>query len=654
MENDKSFMDKSITKLLDWEKIVEQDGSTYFTAKLTFKTREDNNYFWDYWKLNKNTLKSNGISVKKEDKDFFITEKIKSTEEEREEERKKLLLKELSKATNSDIDIPKPESFDYLPYQKAGIEFSKDRNALIADQPGLGKTIQAVGVININPHINKVLVICPASLRINWKREMEKWLVRNFSIGVVDKNFYPEDSDIVIINYDVVDRHKDNLSKLDWDLLVIDEAHYLKNPSAKRTKAIFGYKKAPGISAKQKLFLTGTPILNKPIELFSLLNSLDPKEWSSRWKYAHRYCDAKYNDFGWDFSGSSNLEELQDRLRSSLMVRRLKEDVLTELPAKRRQVIELPSDKSMMSLIKSENTAWEDKDSTLSALRASVMLASVSDNQEQYNQAVHQLKEGTSSVFSNLSKLREEIALKKLPYVIEHLNSFEEKVVVFAHHKSVVSELKDKLGDQAVMLVGDMSMEDRQYSVDEFQNNPKVKYFIGSIMAAGVGITLTAASTVVFAELDWVPGNMSQAEDRCHRIGQLNSVLVQHLVLEHSLDAKIIRKLIKKQEVIDKALDLEYDLSSIDFDIDEEILPKKKEIKNQKVENVSQEEKNDLLSKLKVLASFDSDMARDSNMIGFNKMDTLIGHSLASQGNLSDKQALLARKLVQKYRRQLS
>lgn len=640
--------------LFNWSEYSEGNRS-FRKALVDIKNYKKSRMFWDYWKENKDYLKKEGVRVVKEEKDFYIIQELITFKKEDTEEAK--LLRSLSKATSLDVDIPKPKGKDYLPYQKAGIEFSKNRNALIADQPGLGKTIQAIGVINSKKKLKNILIVCPASLRINWKRELENWLTRKYSIGIVDRDFYPENANIVIINYDVVDRHKDKLHKIEWDLLIADEAHYLKNPDSKRTATILGRKKnSSKIRAKQKLFLTGTPILNKPVELFSLLNSLDPDRWTSFWKYAKRYCAAKHNGFGWDFSGSSNLEELQDILRSSVMVRRLKEDVLTDLPKKRRQIIELPVDTSIFSSLREEQKMWEEENEMLSALRASVLVSKVSENQEEYKQSVNNLQQGVSTFFSNLSKLREKIALKKLPYVIEHLKSFDGKVVVFVHHKKVATELKNSLGKEAVMLVGDTKMEDRQIAVDSFQTDPNVKYFIGSIMAAGVGITLTAASTVVFVELDWVPGNMSQAEDRCHRIGQKNSVLVQHLVLENSLDARIAEKLIKKQEVIDKALDMEYDISSIEPDIfmDDDINVLNFVEENTNSDHVfTENEKDELLMKIKQLASYDGDGAREKNFMGFNKFDSGLGHSLASQNTLSDKQAYIAKKLVKKYRRQL-
>lgn len=611
------------------------------------RSAEPNTAFWGLWKTHKAELKSQGYSVGKFKEKWSVTH---WSDPQPAEEKEEAL--HLSRASDLDIEIPAPYSLDYLPYQKAGIAFASQRdNSLIADEMGLGKTIQAIGVINLDKTVKSALVICPASLRLNWKRELEKWLIRGFSIGVVDKNDYP-DTDIVIINYDVLERHKERLNGKVWDILVLDEAHYLKNPKAKRTKMVFGGKEIDAIPAKRKVFLTGTPILNRPMELFPIINALDPERWPNFFSYARRYCAAVRNAFGWDFTGASNLEELQDRLRSTIMVRRLKSEVLTELPPKRRQVIELEPDSATKKVISQESDQWDRNSGVIESLRLAVELAKISDKKEDYLAAVGNLKEGMTAAFTEMAIIRQQIALAKVPYVVEHLKNASGKVIIFAHHKSVIAELQSVLGDEAVNLTGDTKMEDRQAAVDAFQNDDRIKFFIGSIKAAGVGLTLTASSHVVFAELDWVPGSLSQAEDRAHRIGQRESVLVQHLVLEGSLDAVMAQTLVDKQEVIDRALDRAYTLEIVSPDKGIK-LPSFEDVEKEAEEEISDAEKKDLLKKIQKIAALDPDQAATLNMVGFNRFDTKLGHSLASQNYLSNKQAVLARKLVHKYRRQL-
>ncbi|MEX1024837.1 MAG: DEAD/DEAH box helicase [Planctomycetota bacterium] len=451
-----------------------------------------------------------------------------------------------SRAQDATIDVPRPAGREFLPYQRAAIAFGLQRpNVLFADEMGLGKTIEALGVINADPDARRVLIVCPASLKLNWQRECERWLVGEREIGVAGKTF-PETADVVIINYDILVKWKHELTR-DWDVLVADECHYAKNRDAKRSKALFA------LAARRKLFLTGTPILNRPVELWALVHALDPEEFPKFQPFAKRYCNPERNRFGWDYSGAANLDELHERLRSTIMVRRTKAEVLTDLPPKRRQVIELASS-HVAGLLATETEAWREHQRRSNRLRA-VKRGQRGDASEAELAA---LRAGVNAAFGELAKLRQDSAIAKVPLVVEHLRSLlteTDKVVVFAHHRAVVRELADAFGDAAVTLAGDDSTAARQSAVDRFQTDATCRLFVGSITAAGLGITLTASAHVVFAELDWVPARMTQAEDRTHRIGQTNSVLIQHLVLEGSLDARMVGTLLKKQRVIDRVVD---------------------------------------------------------------------------------------------------
>lgn len=406
-----------------------------------------------------------------------------------------------------------PVGQTYLPYQVEGIRFAKNRDAvLIADEMGLGKTVQAIGWLNCHPEIETALVVCPASLKINWAREMDKWLISPCV-------------DVTIINYDVL--HKHDMSA-EYDVVIFDEAHYLKNKGAKRSRL------ARCIKAKNRVLLTGTPILNKPIELWHLLHLLDPILWplKSYMAYALRYCAAYRNRFGWVLDGASHLDELRLQLEA-VMIRRLKADVLKELPPKRRQIVELPAGGTKISRMMRE---WSER--------------------LDYYSHVKGMKDPISVLWTEMASMRKEVALEKLPMAVQLIRDAVEssgQVVVFAHHHEVIDALAKELPG-SVVVDGRVPLKDRQLAVDHFQNHHS-KVFIGQIQAAGVGLTLTAASHVIFVELSWVPGEMSQAEDRCHRIGQQDSVLVQHLVLENSLDAKIAKALVRKQGVIERALD---------------------------------------------------------------------------------------------------
>jgi SWI/SNF-related matrix-associated actin-dependent regulator 1 of chromatin subfamily A len=468
-----------------------------------------------------------------------------------------------SRAVSSDISVPVPEGMDYLPFQRAGIAYALARPAtLIGDEMGLGKTIQAIGLINARPDIRTVLIICPASLKLNWKRELEKWLVVKRSIGIAAGKAWPGACDIVICNFDIIANFLPIIHGRQWDLLVVDESHFLKNPKTKRTKLVLGAKTKtapiPAIQATRRLFLTGTPICNRPVELWPLVHALDPNDIGRNWVgFVRRYCNGHQTRFGWDVSGASNLTELQERLRSKIMVRRMKSDVLTELPPKRRQVIELPCN-GAKPYVEAELAAWESKEALLADLKNQAEALKDGDPAE-YKAAVDALKSAVSVAFSEMAKARHDTAVAKVPSLIAFLHDLidddpDAKIVFFAHHHDVIDSVMAEFSGVAVKFTGETNMDDRQLAVDTFQTNPKCQLFVASITAAGVGITLTASSHVIFGELDWVPGNVSQAEDRCHRIGQHDSVLVQHVVLDGSLDALMARRLIEKQQVIDAAL----------------------------------------------------------------------------------------------------
>ncbi|MEI6084010.1 MAG: DEAD/DEAH box helicase [Verrucomicrobiota bacterium] len=452
---------------------------------------------------------------------------------------------EESKAVNAEFPAPAPTGLHYIGYQLAGIKFVYSHpNTLLADDMGLGKTIQAIGLVNSLPDVLTMLIVCPASLKLNWKRELEKWLTVPMGIGIVTgATTELPNTAITIVNYDLLHKH----TWPQYDLLVLDEAQYCKSPTARRTK------KALAIRATRKLFLTGTPILSRPIEIFNLIHALDPKAWPSRPSFGMRYCNGFVSGRGADFSGASQLDELHDKLRSTIMLRRLKADVLKELPPKCRQVIELPAAGAAVAIRKERK------------LRESIQ--AIVARGGAYSEQVAALKRARQEAFENLALVRHETALAKIPQVVQFIEDVLDdvaKVVVFAHHKDVIQQLKDHLTvvnsnqgvvRDVVVVTGDTTPAMRQAAVDRFQNDPSVRVFLGNIQAAGVGITLTAASHVIFAELDWVPGVMTQAEDRCHRYGQHDNVLVQHLVLEGSLDAHIARTLVEKQEILDQALD---------------------------------------------------------------------------------------------------
>lgn len=577
---------------------------------------------------------------------------------------------QMSRATDADINVPVPDGLSYLGYQKAGIAFGLTRPAvLIGDEMGLGKTIQAIGMLNGDTAIKRVLVICPASLKLNWKRELERWLVRRRPVIIADGKLFMAVADgITIINYDILHKHIEEIRCNVWDMVVADECHLLKNRKARRSAMVFGVKVSkkekkagmadvPGIMAKKKVFLSGTPIANKPAELYPIINYLDAHSWPSFWSYAKRYCGGHDDGFGYNTDGASHLDELQEKLRSTIMIRRLKRDVLKDLPPKTRQIIEFTPTGEARHLIVAEKATYDSREAEMEAAAVALELAKADDNEDAYKAAVGKLKEVTDAIFGAMSTIRRETSLAKVKMkeIMEHLDSAVEdsgKVVIFAHHKETIALLAEHFGSACVVLVGDTPMQDRQNAVDDFQKKKEVTVFIGGIIPAGVGITLTASAHVIFIEADWVPGNVSQAEDRCHRIGQKDNVLVQHLVLEGSIDATILRRIISKQEIIDKALDKtvapEDDAplsraASAGVSRDK-LAAEAKGMTEEQVRSV-----HDALRKLSMVCNG----AKDWDGAGFNKLDTRIGKDLAARPYLSPKQAALGRKIARKYRGQL-
>ena len=585
-----------------------------------------------------------------------------------------------SRATDAAIEVPCPEGLAYMPFQRAGIAFGISHPAVfIADEMGLGKTIEAIGIINALEWIKRVLVVAPASLKLNWRSELKKWLVRSMRVTIVD-GAVPRDG-IAIINYEQMKKFREALRGETWDMLIVDEIHYCKSSKAQRTTEVFGgtIKKcktcekvtptgftangpfcrkcqndkesvAP-IKTKRKTYMTGSPILNKTIELWNIVHDLDPVTWNNWRRYVTRYCAAFEGRHGWDVSGASHLDELQEILRSTIMIRRLKKDVLTELPPKTRQVIELPAG-SVQVLVDEENQAFEEFEEELEDLRANVELAKASESVEDYMQAVDRLRDAANVAFTQISKMRHRIAVAKVPVIIEHVTEAlesQDKVFVLTHHLDVANALAEALKEfNPVMHNGDVSLLQRQANIDRFQTDPTCRILLGAI-ATAVGYTATAASLCIAGELDWTPGRMSQAEDRLHRIGQRDNVLVQHIVLDGSLDARMAKTLVAKQEVIDQALDRQPEA-------DEPIVPtaglqQEHTTRKQIAEDAEKLTGNEIAlihKKLMFLAGI-CDYAGKRDGAGYNKLDARIGHSLASQKVLTPRQAALGAKILHKY-----
>lgn len=452
---------------------------------------------------------------------------------------------------------------ELMPFQKTGVEFIevKEGRVLIADEMGLGKTAQALAWLALHPKERPAVVVCPASLKFNWLEEINKWMKKPGMVQVLsgrkpqkNKAIY---GDIIIINYDILPNKYikkgkrmieqpftgwvDYLLERKPKVVVLDESHYIKNSKAMRTKAACKLAK----HCSNLICLTGTPILNRPVEIFNTLNAIDASLFPSFWRFAQRYCGAKHNGWGWNFNGASRTKEL-NQLLSHIMIRRTKKEVLSELPDKQRTTIPLElANKKEYQQIKNNFLAWLiDKKGTQAAKKASKV--------EQLTK-VEYLKQAAAR-----GKLK--AAIKWIENVIEN-----EKLVVFATHKEIIDQLTNHFDKEAVKIDGSTTQAKRKEAVDRFQKDSKVKLFIGNIKAAGVGITLTAASKVAFLELPWTPGELIQAEDRCHRIGQKNAVNIYYLVGLDTIDSYIANLLKEKAEVIEKVVDGKASTTEVDI-----------------------------------------------------------------------------------------
>jgi len=424
-------------------------------------------------------------------------------------------------------------------YQARGVQELLDRVlnyrcALLADEQGLGKTIQ---IVKLMEHFTQpILVICPASLKLNWEKEIREWYQTQaeYDIQVImtSKDWLNANANMIIVNYDLLTKEhiQSQLLQIRFGLCVCDEAHYLKNAKAARTKAAAKIMKV----IPNNIALTGTPVLNKPIELYSLLKCLKAthilKPYDNLRAYAYRYCSAYQGTWGFEMGGASNPAELNQRLRSTIMIRREKSQVLSQLPEKSYQIVPLEADKACREIC--ANLSKLD----IKLLEEKPELGSVGE----------------------IAKLRHDLAMAKLNDCISHIECLLEskhKLVVFAHHRAVISKLQESLKDYGcVVFDGSTSAMDKNKAVESFQKDEACRVFIGQMQSAGVGITLTAADTVVFVESSWVPGEVEQAVDRCHRIGQKNHVLAQFLTVSGSIDEIMLRAIAKKKSVINKIM----------------------------------------------------------------------------------------------------
>ena len=441
------------------------------------------------------------------------------------------------KKLNRIVDYSPYDSRPPMEHQKIAIEklLANDK-FILADDMGLGKTTSAV-IAALESGAKKILIVCPASLKINWQREIANYSERKSLI--VEGRKWGSTFDFYIINYDIIknyhttDKSEDSddyrlLVNENFDLAIVDEAHYISNATANRTRLLNDV-----LDTIQKVWLlTGTPMTSRPINYFNLLKIVESPLTLNWQSYVRRYCKGYQFSVGtrkvWNTSGASNLDELRERTKN-LVLRRMKTDIL-DLPEK----IVTPVFVELTSKMYDEEL-------------------------EEFTRITNDKKdEETISVTLNrLMRIRQLIAYEKIPYTCEIIDRCLEqgkKVIVLTNFTMSLDMLHEKYKKNSVTLDGRMNKDKRQDNVDRFQNDDKIKVFIGNIKAAGVGITLTAAEVVIMNDLSFVPADHSQGEDRAYRYGQKNSVLVYYPVFENTVEKIIYNILQKKKNVIDQVM----------------------------------------------------------------------------------------------------
>lgn len=429
---------------------------------------------------------------------------------------------------------------ELYPYQKIGVEFlvaSKGR-AILADSPGVGKTAQTLAFIKHEKY-KRSLIVCPASVKFTWAMEVKKWT--NMSSVIIDSKTdlsdISGDVNIWIINYDQLKKHLPQLTKIHFDCLVGDEAHMIKSPTTIRTKAF----RLLSRNIPHVVLLSGTPLLSRPVELFSLLNIIDPKKWSNYYDYVRNYCAAKQTRFGLDVSGSSNTDELHRKI-NGYFLRRTKEDVLKELPPKLN--IDVP-----VELESSTKKKYDTAESNFVAYM------------KQYSgkQPAEIAKAMQAEKLAQLNVLRMINTIGKIPTAIDLIDGIiesGEKIIVFSSFVEPLKQLQERYTKNSVMITGAVDPSERGELVRKFQEDPNVNVFLGGFKSAGAGITLTAASNTLFLDLPWNPADLEQASNRNHRPGiKASSVNIYQLFIPNSIDEDLREILERKQEIFDSVID---------------------------------------------------------------------------------------------------
>jgi superfamily II DNA or RNA helicase len=432
----------------------------------------------------------------------------------------------LSRADHGD---PIPEVADVLggelvPYQWAAVHYVLDaRRSFLADEQGLGKTVEALAALEADGAY-PAIVVCPASMKLGWQREAERWLPHRTTEVIGGRGAIPATGEITVLNYEIVAAHREALARLGPRALIVDESHYCKNPRAKRTQAVRRLSAAVTPDGL-RLALTGTPVLNHADELIPQLRVIGRlQDFGSGAQFSHQ------------FRGELSEERLHWHLRRRCFVRRLKQEVLPQLPAKRQVVVPVGlTNEAEYRLAERDVIEWLKAQpldlNTLSAKIAATLRA---------------------ERLAQLGALQRLAARGKLAAALAWIEAFlasDEPLVVFARHIEVQEAVLKRFPD-ALHILGSDSLQARAQAIDAFQHPDGPQLIVGATRVAGQGITLTRASNVAFIELEWTPAMHDQAEDRCHRIGQRDAVTAWYLLAANTIDEAMARVIQSKRSIV--------------------------------------------------------------------------------------------------------
>jgi SWI/SNF-related matrix-associated actin-dependent regulator 1 of chromatin subfamily A len=414
-------------------------------------------------------------------------------------------------------------------YQRVGIGFIDQCQGicLIGDDTGTGKTLQAIAWM-AHKKAYPALIVCPATLKLNWEREIKNLIGKSATIlsGTPDKGTKLS-SDIVIINYDILTRWKPVLTKHQFKLAILDEAHYLKNSTAQRTKtAVWLTAKIP-----HRIGLTATPVENGPMDLFTIFKILRPSLFPVRHNFGLRYCGAQHTPWGWKYNGASNLNELSEILRL-FMIRRRKKDILKELPDTQRIILPIAINRKEYEQAEAEFFSWYSRGGRIKLHALQKM--------EAMRQAVNKAKFREASL-----------------WIADFIEN--NKLVLFVIHTKMAQDFYQLFKKQAVLLYGKTPAKQRQQAIDQFQNDDKTRLFIANIKAGGVGVTLTAADTTCCYELPWTSTQLEQAEGRVSRIGQTSDKLTSYFLLTpDTIEMDLMEIIDRKQKLVSQIVDQKF------------------------------------------------------------------------------------------------